>query len=154
MSTTSSLPVPGIEDLHDGTTKGSPYATYSALVVDDSPYMRFFITRLLQRNGLLRVDSAVNGREGSEKFLRLSPDFVFLDAIMPEMGGLETLRAIKSHDPRAIVVMITSLTEREKVLQFKDAGASCYLLKPFDDGKFREILSRVTALRKEQLGKE
>ncbi len=126
---------------------------YSALVVDDSPYMRFFLTRMLQRHGFLRVNSAVHGKEGVEKYLALRPDFVFLDAIMPEMDGLETLRELKRRNPRAIVVMITSLSEKEKVLEFKQAGAACYLLKPFEDDKFSEILSKLVELREEQLRK-
>ncbi len=121
--------------------KGPPL-DYSALVVDDSPHSRILLLRLLQRSGLSQVELAVNGAEGIRRYKALKPDIVFLDAIMPEMDGLTALREIKNIDPGAIVVMTTSLSEKEKVLQFKDAGANYYLLKPFEDNKFDEILAK------------
>jgi len=118
----------------------------TALVVDDSPHMRILLMRLLQRNGITAVQSAVNGAEGVERYRSSRPDVVFLDAIMPEKDGLTALKEIKGFDPESVVVMTTSLAEREKVLQFKEAGANYYLLKPFEDGKFIETLQKVLAL--------
>jgi two-component system, chemotaxis family, chemotaxis protein CheY len=124
----------------------SPPLPYSALVVDDSPHMRILLMRLLQRSGIASVESAVNGAEGVERYKASKPDLVFLDAIMPEKDGLAALREIKSIDPESIVIMTTSLSEREKVLQFKDAGANYYLLKPFEDDKFMETLGKVITI--------
>jgi len=119
---------------------------YKALVVDDSPHMRILLLRLLQKNGISQVESAINGLEGIERFKSSKPDMVFLDAIMPEMDGLSALREIKKVEPNALVVMTTSLSEKEKVLQFRDAGANYYLLKPFEEEKFIETLGKVAAI--------
>jgi two-component system chemotaxis response regulator CheY len=127
---------------------------YSALVVDDSPHMRILLMRLLQRNGITSVDSAVNGAEGIDRYKVSKPDLVFLDAIMPEKDGLATLREIKSINPASIVIMTTSLSEREKVLQFKDAGANYYLLKPFEEEKFVDTLDKVVAILAQRTKKE
>ncbi len=132
----------------------APPLPYSILVVDDSPHSRILLLRLLQRNGLSRVELAVNGAEGLQRFRSSKPDIVFLDAIMPEVDGLTVLREIKKIDPEAIVVMTTSLSEKEKVLQFKDAGANYYLLKPFEDSKFDETLAKATALLAQRIKKE
>jgi len=132
----------------------APPISYSVLVIDDSPHSRILLLRLLQRSGLSRVEFAVNGAEGIQRFKALRPDIVFLDAIMPEMDGLTTLREIKKIDPGAIVVMTTSLSEKEKVMQFKDAGASYYLLKPFENEKFDEVLLKVLALLGRPVTKE
>jgi two-component system chemotaxis response regulator CheY len=119
---------------------------YSALIIDDSPHMRILLSKLLQRNGFVNVDFAVNGVEGVQHIKAQNPDVVFLDAIMPEMDGLAALREIKKIDAQTIVVMTTSLSEREKVLQFKEAGADYYLLKPFEDKKLVDTLQKIVAI--------
>ena len=127
---------------------------YTVLIVDDSPHMRILLLRLLQRSGISKVESAMNGVEGVERYKTSKPDLVFLDAVMPEMDGLSTLREIKKIDPASIVIMTTSLSEREKVLQFKDAGANYYLLKPFEEEKFVETLGKVLAVLRQRRKKE
>ena len=123
-----------------------PSVPFSALVVDDSPHIRMLLTKLLQRSGFTQIDIAVNGVEGLEHFQKTKADVVFLDAIMPEMDGLVVLREIKSLASKTVVVMTTSISEKEKVLQFKESGADYYLLKPFEDGKFIETLQKVITL--------
>jgi two-component system chemotaxis response regulator CheY len=132
----------------------APPLPYRALVVDDSHHMRILLLRLLERNGITAVESAVNGVEGVELFKSSKPDLIFLDAIMPEMDGLSTLREIKKIDPASIVIMTTSLSEREKVLQLIEAGANYYLLKPFEKEKFVEILGEVVAILSQRSTRE
>jgi len=124
----------------------APPLPYSALVVDDSAHSRILLLRLLQRSGISQVELAVNGADGIQRYKASKPDMVFLDAIMPEMDGLTALREIKQIDPVSIVVMTTSLSEKEKVIQFKDAGANYYLLKPFENDKFDQTLVKIIAL--------
>ncbi len=124
----------------------APPLPYSALVVDDSAHSRILLLRLLQRSGISQVELAVNGADGIQRYKASKPDMVFLDAIMPEMDGLTALREIKQIDPVSIVVMTTSLSEKEKVIQFKDAGANYYLLKPFENDKFDQTLLKILAL--------
>jgi two-component system chemotaxis response regulator CheY len=119
---------------------------YSALVIDDSAHMRILLSKLLQRNGFTNVDLAVNGADGIQHFKSLNPDVVFLDAIMPEMDGLTALQEIKKLSAQTIVVMTTSLSEKEKVLKFKEAGADYYLLKPFEDNKLVDTLQKIIAI--------
>ncbi len=119
---------------------------YSALIIDDSPHMRMLLSKLLQRNGFTNVDLAVNGADGLQHFKALSPDVIFLDAIMPEMDGLTALQEIKKLKAQTIVVMTTSLSEREMVLKFKEAGADYYLLKPFEDKKLVDTLQKIVAI--------
>jgi two-component system chemotaxis response regulator CheY len=119
---------------------------YSALIIDDSAHMRILLSKLLQRNGFTNVDVAVNGAEGVQHFKAQNPDVVFLDAVMPEMDGLTALQEIKKLEAQTIVVITTSLSEREKVLQFKEAGADYYLLKPFEDKKLVDTLQKIVAI--------
>ncbi len=127
---------------------------YSALVIDDSPYMRILVSKLLLRSGFTLVDVAVNGADGLQHFATSNPHIVFLDAVMPEIDGLDVLRKIKSLKPDTIVAMTTSLSEKEKVLKFKEAGADYYLLKPFEEGKFMETLKKMVAILDQRSKKE
>jgi two-component system chemotaxis response regulator CheY len=115
---------------------------YPILVIDDSAHVRILLMRLLKQLGATQIDSAENGLQGIEKFKTSPAAIIFLDGIMPEMDGLAVLREVKKLRPETIVVMTTSLSEREKVLQFKDSGADYYILKPFEDKKVEEILGK------------
>jgi two-component system chemotaxis response regulator CheY len=119
---------------------------YRVLAIDDSPHFRILITKLLKRFGFESVETAENGKVGLQKFDTFRPDVVFLDGIMPEMDGLTVLRSIKGKNPVTIVVVTSSLSERDKVLQFKDSGADLYLMKPFEEAKFQEVAQKVVAI--------
>src|SRR3990172_425815 len=96
---------------------------YRALAIDDSPHVRILMSKLLKRFGFETVETAENGKIGLQKFDTFKPDAIFLDGIMLEMDGLTVLRAIKTLDQSAIVVITSSLSERDKVMQFKESGA-------------------------------
>jgi two-component system chemotaxis response regulator CheY len=109
-----------------------------ALVIDDSRTVRLIIGKILTELGM-EVIEAGNGREGLEA-LRGAPDtaLVLVDWNMPEMNGLEFIKAVRSdraHD-RVKLVMVTTETEQEQVVRALNAGANEYVMKPFT----REIL--------------
>jgi two-component system chemotaxis response regulator CheY len=116
---------------------------YRVLAVDDSAHMRILLVKLLKRVGFEFIETGENGRVGLEKFVSFKPHAVFLDGIMPEVDGLTALRAIKERSPKTIVVITSSLSERDKVLQFKESGADFYLMKPFEEAKFQEVAEKV-----------
>lgn len=116
---------------------------YRALAIDDSPHVRILMAKLLKRFGFETVETAENGKVGLEKFGSFKPDAIFLDGIMPEMDGLTVLRTIKALDRSAIVVITSSLSERDKVIQFKESGADYYLMKPFEEAKLQETVQKV-----------
>jgi two-component system chemotaxis response regulator CheY len=109
-----------------------------ALVIDDSRTVRAIIGTILRELGM-EVLEAANGREGLDQ-LNAPPgvELVLVDWNMPEMDGLEfvkAVRAVRAFDP-VRVMMVTTETESEQVLRALDAGANEYLMKPFT----REIL--------------
>lgn len=99
------------------------------LLVDDEPHIRKFIGLLLRQIGSPTVIEASNGQEGFEKYKSDTPDLVLLDVNMPVLDGLGTLRAIRAHDPDAVVIMLTSLANRQMVEQAIELGASNYIRK-------------------------
>jgi two-component system, chemotaxis family, protein-glutamate methylesterase/glutaminase len=103
------------------------------LVVDDSVAVRGLVSTLLAEDPEIQVAGvAANGRVALQKYAQLRPDVVTLDVEMPEMDGLETLRALRKDDPSAKVIMFSSLTHRGAMTTFDalSAGAVDYVAKP------------------------
>ena len=113
------------------------------LVVDDSPYIQKELTKILEKHGCEIVGTASNGLEAVKRYKELKPDFVTLDLVMPQMGGLQTLVLLKKIDLQALVIMVSSMSGKDKIVECARAGASHYILKPFDEEKVVEILNKV-----------
>ena len=101
----------------------------SILLVDDEAHIRKFISLLLRHLGVTRIFEAPNGSEALEVYKRESPDLVMLDVNMPVMDGIETLRALKQINPDAVVVMLTSLANRQTIDEAVALGAANYIRK-------------------------
>jgi light-regulated signal transduction histidine kinase (bacteriophytochrome) len=117
------------------------------LIVDDSEQSREILCRLLERQGHTCV-TVPSGEQALEVLPEQHFDLVLLDLMMPNMNGLETLRAIKS-DPKfedLAVVMLSAFDEVDEIGRSLEAGAEDYLLKPFDrvllNARLHAILER------------
>jgi two-component system chemotaxis response regulator CheB len=103
------------------------------LVVDDAVVVRRLVGELLTRDPEIEVvGTAATGRIALQKLAQLCPDVVTLDVDMPDMDGLQTLRAIRKTHPRLPVIMFSALTARAAAatLDALSHGASDYLCKP------------------------
>jgi two-component system chemotaxis response regulator CheB len=103
------------------------------LVVDDSVVARLLVSEALHADPALELaGTAANGRIALEKLDELAPDVVVLDVEMPELDGLETLKAIRARHRRLPVVMFSTLTSRGQstTLDALTYGASDYVTKP------------------------
>ncbi len=110
----------------------------SILLVDDEAHIRKFISLLLRHLGVDRISEARNGVEAIEAYKKDSPDLVMLDVNMPVMDGIETLRALKAINPDCVVVMLTSLANRQTIDDAAALGAANYIRKdapPEDIGR-------------------
>ncbi len=101
------------------------------LVVDDSAVMRNMIKRALSKGGVeAEVLEAGDGKEGLEQVTN-APDLILCDWNMPNMNGLEFLRAIREDGCQIPVLMVTTETHFAKKREATDAGANGFLAKPF-----------------------
>ncbi len=101
------------------------------LVVEDNDEMRLFLKKVLCKN--YRIESAVDGVEGWDKALKLIPDLIITDLMMPNMDGLELTALIKqnertSHIP---VILLTAKSADESRLEAMKSGSDDYITKPF-----------------------
>lgn len=112
------------------------------MIVDDSPSMRGMMRSILEDAGYLVVGEAVNGREAVATLPALSPDLVTMDIEMPEINGVQALAAIKVSNPHVKVIMVSSLSDRERVLDCLGKGATNYILKPYEPARVLEAVSR------------
>lgn len=102
------------------------------LIVDDEKSIRDFLSTFLKKEGYTIVDTASTGEEAIEKIKQDSPRLVLLDIKLPEMDGLDVLRAIKKIDTRIGVVMITAFPDIKIAEEAMKIGAFDYIVKPFD----------------------
>ena len=123
----------------------------SILVVDDELSMRQFLTHLLQRDGHSpRV--AQNGRDAMALLREQPVDVVISDVKMPDMDGIELLRAARELRPDIEFIMMTAFANVETARKAFLLGAFDFIQKPFDNDLLKEIVSR--ALQKISLLKE
>ena len=101
------------------------------LVVDDDPEVRMTTRDFLSSKGYT-VTVAEGGREAMRMLETLTPDVVLLDVAMPDMDGLETLRAIVAARPTLPVIMVTANADIEITSKVLQMGAADYVPKPFD----------------------
>jgi chemosensory pili system protein ChpA (sensor histidine kinase/response regulator) len=115
------------------------------LVADDSVSVRQVITRLLTEQGW-QVETAKDGVEALDHLPSFAPDLIVLDIEMPRMNGYEFLNALNAQpDLREIpVVVLTSRTAAKHRQRAMALGARGYVVKPYDDAEFIDLVSRLT----------
>lgn len=112
------------------------------LIVDDALFMRNMLKNILEEHGYTVVGEATNGVEAFAKYQELSPDLVTLDITMPDMTGLDALKAITALDPDAKVIMCSAMGQNSMVMEAIQNGAMDFLIKPFTPSKVMEALRR------------
>jgi two-component system chemotaxis response regulator CheY len=114
------------------------------LVVDDAAFMRMMIRDILSKEGY-RIEEAVNGRDAVEKYEQITPDLVTLDITMPEMNGLDALKAIREKDSGARVLMVSAMGQQQMIVEALESGAMDFLVKPFQPTKVLETVKKCLA---------
>ena len=104
--------------------------TVRLLVVDDHPVVRQGLRTFLEtRPDFEVVGEAADGETAIAEAARLRPDVILMDLVMPGVGGLEAIGRIKTAEPGARILVLTSFASADQVLPALRAGAAGYLLK-------------------------
>jgi two-component system chemotaxis response regulator CheY len=112
----------------------------TVLLVDDEAHIRKYVGIILRQLGVTVILEAANGEEAIAVYQRENPDLVLLDVNMPIMDGIETLKKLREIDPECVVVMLTSLTNRQTVEQAIELGAANYIRKDTPKDEIAEAL--------------
>lgn len=115
------------------------------LIVDDFSTMRRIVRNLLKELGYTNADEAEDGVVALQKLKGGNFQFIVSDWNMPNMTGIDLLRAVRA-DPdlkHLPVLMVTAEAKKENIIEAAQAGASGYVVKPFTAATLEEKLNKV-----------
>ena len=112
------------------------------LIADDAAFMRMMIKNILVKNGYDVVGEAENGKQAVGMYMDSKPDLVTMDITMPEMDGLEAVKAIRSSDPGATIIMCSAMGQQAMVMDAIQAGAKDFIVKPFQQERLLQAVER------------
>ena len=115
------------------------------LIVDDAAFMRMMIKNILTKNGYEICGEAENGQTAIELYKELKPDLITMDITMPEMNGIEVVKAIRAFDPGANIIMCSAMGQQAMVMEAIQAGAKDFIVKPFQQDRILQAIGRVLA---------
>jgi two-component system chemotaxis response regulator CheY len=107
--------------------------------------MRTMISDILSQAGFEIVGEAESGLQAVQKYRELKPDLVTMDIVMPDKGGIDAVREIRSYDQNARILMCSALGQQSLVTEAIEAGAKDFVLKPFDASRLLEAAQRALA---------
>ena len=118
------------------------------LIVEDNQDMRLYIQESLGDN--FSIFEASNGKEGLQTFLEKKPDLVITDIMMPEMDGMEMLRAIRENKEfiGTPVILLTAKSSETDKIKGLDLGAVDYIIKPFSGNELKSRVKSQIAMKK------
>ena len=114
------------------------------LLVDDSSFARRTLRQILEQAGYT-VEEAKDGNEALERYFLKKPDLVLLDLVMEGMNGLQVLAKLRELDQEVRAVMATADIQSSTRLEAQTAGATGFIVKPFNRDEVLKTVSTVLA---------
>ncbi|MFG0258208.1 MAG: response regulator [Phycisphaerales bacterium JB043] len=119
------------------------------MLIDDSKTMRNIQKSILTQLGHETLEEAIDGQDALSKVGAFQPDLILCDWNMPNMDGITFVRTYRQTDKTTPIIMITTESERSRVIEAINAGVNNYVVKPFTPEILRqridETLSRNAA---------
>ncbi|HZJ33089.1 MAG TPA: sigma-54 dependent transcriptional regulator [Vicinamibacterales bacterium] len=112
------------------------------LIVEDEPSTRIGLTELVRTWGFT-AESAADGEDALTSVTSFRPSIIITDLVMPRMGGLELLKALKSDDAECTVVLLTAQGSVESAVEAIKEGAYDYLTKPIEPQRLKILLDKI-----------
>ncbi|VUT27675.1 MAG: chemotaxis protein CheY [Candidatus Syntrophoarchaeum sp. GoM_oil] len=111
------------------------------LIVDDAEAITTMMQEMIDQD-LYDVSIASTGERGIDAYEKFKPDLVTMDIVMPEMNGVEAIKAIRAIDPAAKIIVITAIDMPNIINEAMGAGAVDYLVKPFAAKRLEKIFKK------------
>ena len=112
------------------------------LICDDSILARKKTKTALTQLGVTQIFEAADGEQAVAAFKEHRPDITLMDIVMPKIDGVSALKAILSEDPKAKVVMASSVGTQENLKEAIKAGAFDFLQKPISEEQIKLLISK------------
>jgi len=113
------------------------------MIIDDAAFMRLSIRRMVENNDYEIIAEGSDGLQAIELYKEHRPDITTLDITMPNMNGIEALKAIRSIDGNAKIIMVSAMGQENLIREAVMNGASSFLVKPFQKDKLLEVLDSI-----------
>ncbi|HVG58509.1 MAG TPA: sigma-54 dependent transcriptional regulator [Hyalangium sp.] len=113
------------------------------LVLDDEVNLRKVLAAMLRREGY-DVTVAMDGEQGLAEFNKNGADIIVTDLVMPKVGGMEVLSAVKTANPDVPVIIITAHGTVDSAVEAIKAGAFDYITKPFDQAELSSVIAKAS----------
>ena len=112
----------------------------TALIVDDSLFMRKFIGEVVEDIGCTDIYFAKDGIEALRMSMKLKPDLVTLNITMPNMNGIDVIEKMLEISPESKIIMISAIHDGSTVQRAMNKGIVSYIPKPFERNSLKGIL--------------
>ncbi|VEB33311.1 ATP-binding protein [Legionella cherrii] len=118
-----------------------------ALVVEDNSTMNEFLCELLSKD--YRIASARDGKEGLDMAIKLHPQIIITDIMMPNMNGIELVHAIRQHSSllSTPIMIVTAKADEELCVRMLQEGAQDYMIKPFSTEEFKARIANLILVK-------
>jgi two-component system, chemotaxis family, chemotaxis protein CheY len=116
------------------------------MIVDDAPFMRQMILRILEAQGYEICAQAASAIEAVERYKQFKPDLVTMDIVMPmmeELDGIGAIRRILTIDPAARILICSAIGQLELVTEAVRAGAADFITKPIQPQRLIEAVQDI-----------
>ena len=117
------------------------------VVADDNSHARKILSTILHAFGAREILQAEDGADALELILASKPDIAFIDWMLPTLDGIEIIRHVRrdpaSPNPKLPIILVTSHTQRSRILAARDAGVSEFLRKPMSP---QTVLERIASV--------
>jgi two-component system chemotaxis response regulator CheY len=118
------------------------------LIIDDSSYMRAIIKLTLKKAGLNIVGEAADGKQAIEMAMRLKPDLITLDNVLPDMFGIEILQILKKNELKSDIIVVSAVKTESIIKKVKKMGAADYISKPFEPQELIDAINNIKSIPK------
>ena len=119
------------------------------MLVDDSKTIRRIQRSILEQLGYTEIEEACDGQDALSRVTAFQPTLILLDWNMPNMDGITFLKTFRQRDTSTPVIMVTTESEKTRVIEAIRAGVNNYVVKPFTPDllqqRIKETLERTTA---------
>lgn len=115
----------------------------SVLVCDDSMFARKSLCMFITSVGVKNIYEAADGQQAIDQYAEHKPDIVFMDIVMPVVTGIDALKKIREIDPKARVIMASSIGTQNYLKEAIMAGAADFLQKPISNDQVKQIIENV-----------